>query len=279
MIKSILVSTDGSPYGDIAAEYAISLSKRLGARLIGLHTLDSRMLDGPLMADISGWLGAQPYAGQLPQFRELLEEKGKAVLTSFADRCEKENIAAETILKTGHPAHVALQEEARAELLIFGQKGEHAQWSGMLGSITERIIRSSNRPSMITPESYRPIDKILCAFDGSDHAGNALHEATELAVGLDVELLILTVTEDDDFETAERTAVDGLKLAQAHGCTCGMRVAGGEARRVILEQAGEQGCDLIVMGAYGHSRIREMILGSVTTHVIAHTTVPVMFVR
>ena len=80
MIKSILVCTDGSENGNTACEYAADLAVKLKAKIAALHVLDSRMLEGPLLADISGWLGAQPFAAQLDQFRTLMESKGEAVI-------------------------------------------------------------------------------------------------------------------------------------------------------------------------------------------------------
>ena len=88
MIKSILVCTDGSPHGDTACEYAIP-DRGSRRACSGLHVLDSRMLEGPLMADISGWIGAQPYGAQLQQFRELMEQKGEAVIRRFDNRCRR----------------------------------------------------------------------------------------------------------------------------------------------------------------------------------------------
>ena len=199
MIKSILVCTDGSPHGDVACEYAISLTQQLNARLLGLHVLDSRMLEGPLMADISGWVGAQPFGDQFQQFRELMEKKGETVIHAFNSRCEEAGVKAETWVKMGHPPKIILEEEARAELLIMGQKGEHAEWIGdMSGSIVERVVRHSVKPCMITPDTFRPISRIMAAYDGSVHASQALHEATELAQALKAELVILTVAETDD---------------------------------------------------------------------------------
>ena len=111
MIKTILVCTDGSPSGEAACEYAVTLAKRLKARLTGLHVLDSRMLEGPLMADISGWLGAQPFSAQIAQFRNLMETKGQAVIDAFKDLCEKHGIPAEARMRTGLPPRVILDEE------------------------------------------------------------------------------------------------------------------------------------------------------------------------
>jgi len=162
MIKSILVCLDGSEHGDAACAMALHLTARLQARLLGLHVLDSRMLEGPLMADLSGWIGAQPYGAQLQQFRELMEQKGQAVVRAFDDRCSKAGIQAESWLKMGHPARVILEEEARAELVVMGQRGEHAEWmGGLMGSTVERVVRHSVKPCLIVPDdgvlAVRPV--------------------------------------------------------------------------------------------------------------------------
>ena len=280
MIKSILVCTDGSRHGDVACEYAIALTQQLHARLLGLHVLDSRMLDGPLMADISGWVGALPFGAQLQQFRELMEKKGETVIRAFNSRCEKAGVTAETWVKMGHPPKIILEEEVRAELLVMGQKGEHAEWIGdMNGSMVERVVRHSVKPCMITPDAFRPISRIMIAYDGSAHASQALHEATELAQALKVELVILTVAESDDPKCANEFSKDAIELVKAHGIQALNLVVKGKPAASILEKARDERCDLIVVGAYGHSRIREMIVGSTTAQIITKSKAPVMLVR
>jgi nucleotide-binding universal stress UspA family protein len=280
MIKNILVCTDGSAYGDVAREYGLHLAGRLQARLEGLHVLDSRTLEGPLMADISGWVGAQPFSLQLQQFRTLLQQKGETILQAFASRCAAEGLTAETTLRMGHPARVLLEEEARTELLVLGQKGEHAEWLGdSIGSTVDRVARHSLKPCLVTPGAFRPIQKILAAFDGSGHASQALHEAAELAATLNVPLGVLTVAADKDTEQANRISREGLLMAQAHQGHVTHLVGRGQPDAVILAMAAEYGYDLIVAGAHGHSRMREMILGSTTHLLIAKTDRPVMVVR
>jgi len=279
MIKTILVCTDGSLYGDTACEYAINLVKKLDAKLLALHVLDSRMLEGPMMADISGWVGAQPYGAQLQQFRQLMEQKGEAVVNALNDRCTDAGITPETWLKMGHPARVILEEETRAELLIMGRQGEHADFiGGMPGSNVERVVRHSAQPCLITPSQYQPITKILAAYDGSGNSAEALHEAIELAVGLECPLIILSVDEGDE-EKARQNAIDGVAMAKSHDLETESLVVAGVAEKVILEQASAHNCDLIIIGAYGHSRIRELILGSTTTYLISHATIPVLISR
>jgi nucleotide-binding universal stress UspA family protein len=280
MIKSILVCTDGSAYGDVASEYAIHLATRLKAQLAGLHVLDSRMLEGPMLSDLSGMLGAQPFSAQLEQFREIMEGKGESVIKSLAERAGRAGADLESRVRMGHPARVILAEEVGAELLILGQKGEHAEMIGdLLGSNVERIVRRSCKPCLVTPSAFLPVTKILAAFDGSAISSKALHEGIELALALSVPLLILTVRSHPGDRYAEDIVETGMKLARAHGCVAARLVVDGRPSEQILEVAHKQGCSLIVVGAYGHSYIREWIIGSTTAHLIHQTDLPVMLVR
>lgn len=280
MIKSMLVFTDGSDSGTTACRYAIALAKELGAELTGCHVLDSRMLEGPLMADISGWIGAQPFSGQLKQFRDLMEQKGDAVVEALADLAASEGLDIEVNLRMGHPARVLLEEEAHAEMIVLGRHGEHREMGGgFIGSTAERVARHSAKPCLITPDEYAPIGKILCGYDGSSHAGKALHEAIELALALQKPLVILSIAEDNDLRVAREWAEDGIRMARAHECAAANLVLPGRPEVIIPEKADELGCGLIVVGAYGHSRIREMILGSTTHSLITRSTKPILLVR
>jgi nucleotide-binding universal stress UspA family protein len=280
MIKSILVCTDGSAYGDTACRYAIHIAQRLKAQLAGLHVLDSRMLEGPMLSDISGMLGAQPFSVQLEQFRDLMEEKGETVINALEERADQAGVDLEKKIRMGHPARIILEEEVGAELLILGQKGEHAALIGdLLGSNIERIVRRSAKPCLVTPAEFQPVTKILAAFDGSVIASKALHEGIELAQALGVPLLILTVRTHASDQYAEDIAETGIKLARAHNCAAARLLVDGRPSEQILEVAHHHGCNLIVLGAYGHSLIREWIIGSTTAHLINQTDLPVMLVR
>jgi nucleotide-binding universal stress UspA family protein len=281
MIKSILVCTDGSEYSDVATEYGIHLATRLKARILGLHVLDQRMLDGPLLADISGWIGAQPYAAQVQSFRKLMEEKGEAVIGSFSQKCRSAGLEPETRVKLGHPPSVILEEEARAELVVMGQKGEHAGVIGELtGSIVERVVRHSVKPCLVTPARFSPITRILVAYDGSGHSSKALQEAAELTAALNLPVTAVTVAEGGNRERAEEISRDAVKIMQSHACRqSSARVIEGNASTVIMEAARQEKCDFIVLGAYGHNRIREMMIGSTTTQILSRAKMPVMLVR
>ncbi len=283
MITKILACTDGSRSGDAATQYGIALAQQCQAALTGLHVLDSRVLEGPLMADISGWIGAQPYGNQLQQFREVLEEKGRSILQAFEQLCEAAKLGnAKGIIRMGHPSRVILDEEAEADLVVIGRHGIHADMVGAaLGSTAERLIRHSETPCMVTPPEFNPICKILLAYDGSDHARHALSFALELVRSLDAELILLTVAEEAaGADTARALSQEALREVEQQGTKAvPLIVESPRAADAIQASCEEQGCDLIVMGTYGYSRIREMILGSTTTRVTTQAKVPVLLVR
>lgn len=281
MIRSILACTDGSPHGDSAILYTAHLAKRLKAEVGILHVLDLRMLEGPMMANISGWIGAQPYTDSLSQLRAIMEEKGAAILTAAQARLKDLGIAfARTSLKWGHPAHTILQEEIGAELMVIGQDGQHRGMGGeWTGSTIDRVVRHALKPTLVVPDSFSGIEKIMIAYDGSAHASRALREAIEMALALAVPLVICVVVEADDQSRALDHADTAMRLARAHECAAAYLIASGKPATVLIEKAADLKCGLLFAGAHGHSRIRELMLGGTAHELIAKSTVPVLLSR
>lgn len=280
MIRSILVCTDGSAHGDSACDYAIHLAHKLQAQLECLHVLDSRTLEGPLMSDLSGWLGASPYAAQLGAFRLMLENKGRAILESFDRKAKEADVPASARMVLGHPARAIPEAAASAELIVMGRRGEHADLDrDVVGTTAERTVRQSERPVMLVPKNFIPPRKILVAYDGSNHGSKALHEAIELAQALEVPMVVLCVSEHHNREAAQEYAQTAMRLVRAHECTAAPMVAEGPAGATILRVAEEIGASLIVAGAFGHSRVHELILGSTSSFLMSRSNKPVMLVR
>jgi len=281
MIKSILVCTDGSPHGESATRYGIYFSRRLKASLSALHVLDSRMLEGPMIANVSGWIGAEAFSDPLTQFRAIMQEKGDAIATAFKATCEKEGLSGVTAkVVWGHPAKIILQEEVQAEMTILGQDGEHDEITGeWTGSTVDRVVRHSIKPCLVVPEAFTTVNKIMIAYDGSPHASRALHEAIELALELSIPLVICTVVEGGDHNRAISQADTAMRLARAHECAAAHLIVEGKASELILQKAMELKCNLLVAGAHGHTRIRDMIIGSTATHLLNHSNLPLLLVR
>lgn len=280
MYKNILWCTDGSEVAEVAGDYAIWFAKKLGAHIHVLYITDARILEGPLLADLSGALGAQPYPALLPQLQQIQREKAAMILEAAKERCRHKGVACQTTHETGSLVHTMLKHERLADMVVLGERGEHAKWSGeMLGSSVERMVRASIKPCLVTPAEFRQINHMLLAYDGSVESSKALRAGIALAAALGTELTVTTVCQRETEESASRTLHEAIGMAQDHGIKAHAQLAHGDPEAEILKLCGTIGADLIVMGAYGHTRIREMILGSTTSHVMRKATVPVLLVR
>ncbi len=281
MYSSILICSDGSPTAGVAADYAIWFAQKLGAQLRALHVTDVRLLEGPLLSDLAGALGAQPYSALVPQLQQIQQQKAEAILQAVGTRCEKAGIACELIHQTGGLIHAMHDQETATDLVVFGQRGEHAQWSWEpLGSSVERMVRASSKPCLVCSDEFQPVNRLLMAYDGSDESTKALRSAIELSDRLQAPLAVVTVYEHaDQQKDAERVSEQARLLADNRKLDVTVRVVGGSAEEQIIQAAEETAANLIVMGAYGHTRIRELILGSTTSHVMRHATVPVLLSR
>ncbi|MEI6082788.1 MAG: universal stress protein [Verrucomicrobiota bacterium] len=280
MFKNILLGIDGSPGADGAARHAVWLAQKLHSRILALHVTDIRLLEGPWLADLSGALGAQPYSALLSQVREIQTTRAQTILAAAAQLCHDNGVACEVAHATGSLVHTLLEYEPRADLVVLGQRGEHAQWHGdMLGASVERMVRASKKPCLIAPETFRETRNVLIAHDGSDESTKALHRGLNLAVALEAAVTIVTAGPHEQEVSSANILNQARELALARGLKTHAQLLHLDPEQAILQVAMEVAADLIVMGAYGHTRIREWILGSTTTHILRKARVPVLLAR
>ena len=280
MFKTIMVGTDGSPGALAATRYAVWLASRLQSRLIAIHITDIRILEGPFLADIAGAVGATPYPALLAQIKDIQTERANEILQAVAQICREQQVACETVHETGSLVHSLLDCERRADLVVLGQHGEHAQWhADMLGSSVERMVRGSTKPCLVVPENYRVPQKLLIAHDGSVESTKALQLGLNLATALKADVTLITASPHEQADLSARILQDAHELALAHGRKPQTQLIHDNAENAILHVAATTAADLIVMGAYGRTRIREWILGSTTSHVLRKATVPVLLAR
>jgi nucleotide-binding universal stress UspA family protein len=280
MYQNILLCTDGSPAAEAAADYAIWFGKKLKAGLRALYVTDIRLLEGPWISDFSGAIGAQPYSALLPQLQQIQREKADTVLAAVEKRCRDGGVACETTYDTGTLTQVILDNEGKADMTVLGQRGEHAAWlAGGLGSSVERVVRASVKPCLVTPDKFRQIQHVLVAYDGSEESSKALRAGIALAPALGAKVTITMVAALGAEDSASETLQKAKQQALEAGVAATVEPLHGDPETQILELKESIGADLIVMGAYGHTRIRELILGSTTSHVLRKSDVPVLLVR
>lgn len=276
MMKRILVPTDGSEEAMMGVRYAIALARRFGAALQGLHVVDIRLLEGPFLRDISAALGTAPYVNYQGNISMVLEERGSAVLKAFRELCEEAEVECETALVTGVVVRGILEQSELADLVVMGRAGEHTQWlEGLVGSTTQTVVRRATQPVLVTNTDTLGTERYLVAYDGSPHANRALQTAADISEDWHVPLHVLAVGEDEDASV----------LAEAHKYLNTHKVAAeyvsreGDPSKEIVAYAGECGAHLLVMGAYGHTQVRELVVGSTTVYAMNHAPCPLLLVR
>jgi nucleotide-binding universal stress UspA family protein len=279
MIKTILVGLDGSEHARTAVRYGVWLAQRFDATVIGLHVVDIVSIEGSFFHDISGSLGFEPYLDFSSKMREVLHERGRALLQEFADRAAESGVRFDTVLGMGVVANEIAEHAKTADLVVIGHRGVNEKFStGLLGSTAESFTRKSPKPVFICTLQYGEPTNPLLAYDGSQRAAAAMHSAAEFCATLSLPLTVLTVNKD---EAAGRRVLDETEayLRPYQLRTNFVLQQTGNAPERIANFLKEHAHDLLFIGAYGHSRILEMVLGSTTEYVLRNSPCPVFLSR
>ncbi|HOZ48276.1 MAG TPA: universal stress protein [Candidatus Hydrogenedentes bacterium] len=276
MIRRILVPTDGSAPADIGVRYAVVLAQRHGASLHGLHVVDIKLLEGPFLRDISASLGTAPYLNYQGNIAMILEERGKAALEAFGFACREAEVSCETSLETGIVTRCILEKAELADLIVMGRGGEHTEWlDGLVGSTTEAVVRRARQPVLITGTDTPGTQRFVVAYDGSVHAKRALHMAAEISADWHMPFHVLVVGE----KRGEALVAEARSYLASHSVPVEYVVKSGDPSEVIVIYAAECEADLLVMGAYGHTKVRELVVGSTTAYAINHAPCPLLLIR
>ncbi len=280
----VLAALDQSSYATSVAEIAAWAATRLGAPLEFVHAID-RPSATPDKQDLSGNLilgDREDLLVELSALDErrshLAQESGRRLLEQARVLVrESAGIEAETRLRHGGLLDALLELEADARLFVIGKRGEHADFSkAHLGSNLERVVRAVHRPVLVAARAFTPPQKFLIGFDDSATTRRCIEMlcASPLLKGIACDLLMAgeTGNEPEGLEWAREQLSDAGFAVNAH-------VVAGAANAVIARHVQDHAIELIVMGAYGHSRIRSLILGSTTTQILRTCLVPVLLLR
>lgn len=279
MIKTILVGLDGSEHARTAVQYAMWLAKRLQATVVGLHVIDIVSIEGSFFHDISGSLGFEPYLDFSSKMREVLQERGRGLLEAFMDTATQHGIGAETLMGVGVVANEITERARVADLVVIGHRGLNERFStGLMGGTAESVSRKCPKPVFVSPMQFRECTSPLLAYDGSARAAAAMQAAAEFCTAFQLPLTVLTVNKDE--EQGQKALGEAQAYLRPYVLDARFeldRTANAPER--IASFIHERQHDLLFIGAYGHSRIIEMVLGSTTEYVLRNTDCPVFLNR
>lgn len=282
--KALIALVDGSAYAESVCHHAAWIAGATGFKVKIYHVMEPSEVSGK--RDLSGAIRLGARSRLLEQLSELdaeraklAHEHGRAILEDAKAIVEAGGgVEVETRLRQGDLIETVTAKEDRGEMLVIGKRGVTAGLAAPhLGSNLERVVRASHKPVFIANRAYAPVKKVLVAFDGGASSLKAVEyiSGSPLFAGLAVTLVYA------GRETPEiRKVLDGaVATLKAGGFAAETLVREGEPEAVLGEITGRDEHDLLVMGAYGHSRIRTLIIGSTTTEMIRVCQVPVLVIR
>lgn len=279
MFNRILVPTDGSPTAAAAVRYALDLAIAFDSTLVGLYVVDVRVIEGPVLQTLTPLWGDVPAPSWQADVTESLEERGREVLDELVRQAEEADRTVETALEIGIVPEIVVEQARSVDLVVIGRRGEHAEFGEQpVGGTAHGIVRRSVKPVLVCPPGHAPLERPLVAYDGSDHACRALSLAVSYAERRRTPLHL--VASRPHLSDAEELLNEAETFAEGHDIAPVRHVRESDRpAEMILEVAREISADLLVMGAYGKSRIREFLLGSTTETVFTRFDDPVLLYR
>lgn len=208
------------------------------------------------------------------QRSKLILEEAREVLASQ----EVEHI--QLINETGNFVDHFQKIEPQVDLVILGKRGESSELVfEHLGSNVERIVRLSHKPCLVASQQTKSIARLLLAYDGSESCQKMLHFLTSSPAFQGLELHIVTVATQDEDATAHAHLEKARKIAYEAGFMPICQQLTGNSEEEIAGYSEKRNIDLLMMGAYGHSRIRHLVIGSTTSQLLRSSHIPVLVFR
>lgn len=272
-LKDLLVHIDQSSHAEARLEAAIGLARDHDAHLIGLHAISHPR--------IPNYIRLQIGEGVLKAQAEYAAEAAARSGAMFQERVVRAGVRGEWRSVTGEPLPTLAMHGRYVDLVIVGQRDPSGEDGSDDPTIPDQLILSLGRPVLVIPYSgsFPAIGKtVLVAWDASRLATRAVNDALPLLVAAKKVSVLAVNPHGGDGHGQIPSADICLHLAR-HGVNVEaehLYADDIDAGDVLLGRAADIGADLIVSGAYGHARWRELVLGGVTRHLLRHMTVPVL---
>lgn len=266
-IASILVCLGPGEHNEGVLDVAVDLAKSLDSHLVGLDVLPT---DGRRFA-------AAAVAFKSRHMRDAFVTEAE-LEARFLARADREGLSRQWLSIDSEAMETILRESVGHELLVIGQASPVMEDHSRVSSIIEQLVLKSGRPVLIVPYSAphgRVGRRILVGWNGSRESARAVEDAMPLLERADT-AIVLTVDPKPEGTCSTEQVVALLKRHGVRLQLANAKSRGASVGNALVEEVITLNCDLMVMGAYGHSPIREHMLGGPTYDVIQHTTVPVL---
>ena len=281
----VMACVDQSHFADFVTDAAAWAARRMDAPLELLHILD-REEEVAIGRDHSGAIGVNAQQNLLTELADRDEsrskenrERGREFLNTLRERALGLGVAAPDVRQRyGDLEETLVGAEGHVRLFVLGRRGESAETTQRdLGRNVERMVRSLSKPILAVTDQFTEPKRVLIAFDGGimTRRGVEMVARSPLFRGLPVHVLMSGKPRRDSEKQLDWART---KLEEGDFEVTSSLIPG-DTERVIARYVQEQGIDMLLMGAYGHSPLRSLFFGSKTTDLLRSAKVPTLLLR
>jgi nucleotide-binding universal stress UspA family protein len=281
-LRDLVVLLDGSARDEVKLAVALGLARRHDAHLTGLCALELLV-----PKDMAFALGGYPELWALPEFAQQIESqartKAAVIEGKFRELLRREGVTGDWTFETGALIPAVAHRAHAADLVVVGQADPDNPPPEVARTLVEDVLMTAGRPLLVVPYAgqFATVGtNTLIGWTSTREAARAVHDALPL-LAPSAKVTVLTVEQSrpapdgrvlPTVDIAEHLARHGLDVLAARTVvTDGLSPAD-----ALLDYAFDISADLLVVGGYGHSRTREMIMGGVTRELLQHMTLPVL---
>jgi len=267
-LEKLLLATDGSQFSEGAIREAINFARKCSSKLYALSVLETNPEYETIGSDVF----------------EKEEAEVTAHLESVKTRASEEGVDCETIFLHGAEPYQRIVDEAaekKVDMIVIGRRGRKGLMKVLMGEVASKVIGHAPCKVLVVPRAamieYR---NILVATDGSAHGNAAVSEAIAIAKRCGSNLIALSAMRDEsEREEARNFSSKAIEMARKEGVSAEAVTPTGRSFTAIVETAGGRGVDLIVMGTYGKTGVKKLLMGSSTEKVIGMAGCAVLVVK
>lgn len=282
--STILAGIDGSSLSSAVTDYTAWIARCIDAPVKLLHNIEHSQ---PSDMNLSGNLGPGESEELLAELTELesrrskiLRDQGKLMLESASRQLLEagtENVS--QLQRHGNLIDTLIEMEEEIRILVMGVRGEaNESRETAIGNQLEPVIRAMHRPVLVVNRPFdKPPEQLMIAYDGSEAAQKGLDMVSMSPLYRELTCHLVQVGKNSS--TDQSILQEGKAILEQAGLSVIGANLTGETEKALLAYQQEHNIDLIVMGAFGHSRLREILFGSITLKMLAQAKTPLLLLR
>lgn len=275
MFKSILVALDGLDASNSALNVVVEIAKSMKAKVKGIYVEDIARL---MLPDVNI---SQGHIQELQEIVEknFIEEKDK-IRKTFVEICEKNNLSYDFICVRDRISTSLLRYGKSSDVIVVGRRGKSfVENSPEPGPVVEELLKHTVRPVMVVPPEVKLNSNVLIAYDDSETSLRALSIGAQYAKSQSAKVNLISVSDNEKIIDLRHCEAKDFLSAYELDVKYTKGTNQSKPWINIIEEIRSFNAGLVVLGAYGHNRLKELILGSTTKHILMNAHCPVLLCR